>query len=191
MSLISNTESEFFGLQFANQIKGIQQTGELLLANNESLNTENISKLESEIESKILEKNIPKQAVKKIFFISVESLQNQLIHGQKDDSGTQHNFFILAHTNHSINIITANLISNQSVNKLETQLKKINGFEDAGSLKAYYLEHLENNELSEKGGAGLGFITIAMKSGNKIKAVFENINEKYSFFLSEVKINLE
>ena len=191
MSLISNTESEFFGLQFANQIKGIQQTGELLLANNESLNTENISKIESEIESKILEKNIPKQAVKKIFFISVESLQNQLIHGQKDDSGTQHNFFILAHTNHSINIITANLISNQSVNKLETQLKKINGFEDAASLKAYYLEHLENNELSEKGGAGLGFITIAMKSGNKIKAVFENINEKYSFFLSEVKINLE
>lgn len=191
MSLISNTESEFFGLQFANQIKGIQQTGELLLANNESLNTENISKLESEIESKILEKNIPKQAVKKIFFISVESLQNQLIHGQKDDSGTQHNFFILAHTNHSINIITANLISNQSVNKLEAQLKKINGFEDAASLKAYYLEHLENNELSEKGGAGLGFITIAMKSGNKIKAVFENINEKYSFFLSEVKINLE
>lgn len=191
MSLISNTESEFFGLQFANQIKNIQQTGELLLANNESLNTESISKLESEIESKILEKNIPKQAVKKIFFISVESLQNQLIHGQKDDSGTQHNFFILAHTNHSINIITANLISNQSVNKLETQLKKINGFEDAASLKAYYLEHLENNELSEKGGAGLGFITIAMKSGNKIKAVFENINEKYSFFLSEVKINLE
>ena len=191
MSLISNTESEFFGLQFANQIKGIQQTGELLLANNESLNTENISKLESEIESKILEKNIPKQAVKKIFFISVESLQNQLIHGQKDDSGTQHNFFILARTNHSINIITANLISNQSVNKLEAQLKKINGFEDAASLKAYYLEHLENNELSEKGGAGLGFITIAMKSGNKIKAVFENINEKYSFFLSEVKINLE
>lgn len=191
MSLISNTESEFFGLQFANQLMSIQQSGELLLAHNKSLNTESISKLESEIESKILEKNIPKQVLKKIFFISVESLQNQLIHGQKDDSETQHNFFILAHTSHSINIITANLISNQSVNKLETQLKKINSFEDAASLKAYYLEHLENNELSEKGGAGLGFITIAMKSGNKIKAVFENINEKYSFFLSEVKINLE
>lgn len=191
MSVISNTESEFFGLQFANQLKSLQQSGELLLANNEILNTESISKLESEIESKILEKNIPKQAVKKIFFISVESLQNQLIHGQKDDSGIQHNFFILARTNHSINIISANLISNHSVNKLETQLKKINGFEDAASLKAYYLEHLENNELSAKGGAGLGFITIAMKSGNKIKAMFENINEKYSFFLSEVKINLE
>ncbi len=191
MSLISNTESEFFGLQFANHLQSVQQSGELLLAHNESLNTESISKLESEIESKILEKNIPKQAVKKTFFISVESLQNQLIHGQKDDSGTQHNFFILAQTDHSINIITANLISNLAVDKLKGQLNKINSFEDAASLKAYYLEHLENNELSEKGGAGLGFITMAMKSGNKIKAVFENINEKYSFFLSEVKINLE
>jgi hypothetical protein len=191
VSLISNTESEFFGLQFANHLQSVQQSGELLLAHNESLNTESISKLESEIESKILEKNIPKQAVKKTFFISVESLQNQLIHGQKDDSGTQHNFFILAQTDHSINIITANLISNLAVDKLKGQLNKINSFEDAASLKAYYLEHLENNELSEKGGAGLGFITMAMKSGNKIKAVFENINEKYSFFLSEVKINLE
>ena len=191
MSLISNTESEFFGLQFANHLQSVQQSGELLLAHNESLNTESISKLESEIESKILEKNIQKQAVKKTFFISVESLQNQLIHGQKDDSGTQHNFFILAQTDHSINIITANLISNLAVDKLKGQLNKINSFEDAASLKAYYLEHLENNELSEKGGAGLGFITMAMKSGNKIKAVFENINEKYSFFLSEVKINLE
>ena len=191
MSLISNTESEFFGLQFANHLQSVQQSGELLLAHNESLNTESISKLESEIESKILEKNIPKQAVKKTFFISVESLQNQLIHGQKDDSGTQHNFFILAQTDHSINIITANLISNLAVDKLKGQLNKINSFEDAASLKAYYLEHLENNELSAKGGAGLGFITIAMKSGNKIKAQFENINEKYSFFLTEVKINLE
>jgi hypothetical protein len=191
VSLISNTESEFFGLQFANHLQSVQQSGELLLAHNESLNTESISKLESEIESKILEKNIPKQSVKKTFFISVESLQNQLIHGQKDDSGTQHNFFILAQTDHSINIITANLISNLAVDKLKGQLNKINSFEDAASLKAYYLEHLENNELSEKGGAGLGFITMAMKSGNKIKAVFENINEKYSFFLSEVKINLE
>ena len=71
------------------------------------------------------------------------------------------------------------------------QIEKINSFDDPAALKAFYLEHLENNELSDKGGAGLGFITIAMKSGNKITPLFEVINDKYSLFLLEIKINLE
>ena len=58
--------------------------------------------------------------------------------------------------------------------------------------KAFLYEKLStNNELSDKGGAGLGFITIAMKSGNKITPQFETINDKYSLFLLEIKINLE
>ncbi len=191
MSVTLNKESEFFDLHFAKQVKNVTQSGELILAYDGVLNNETISKLESEIEGKILEKNFPKQVVKKVFFICVESLQNQLIHGHKDDKGSQHNFFLLAHTDKFVKIISANLITNTAVDVVKPLIEKINSFDDPAALKAYYLEHLENNELSDKGGAGLGFITIAMKSGNKIAPSFELINEKYSLFLLEVKINLE
>ena len=191
MSLTINKESEFFDLQFAKQVKNVTQDGHLLLAYDGVLNNETISKLESEIEGKILDKNFPKPVVKKVFFICVESLQNQLIHGHKDDKGSQHNFFLLAHSDKAVTIISANLITTTSVEKVKGQIEKINSFEDPAALKAFYLEHLENNELSDKGGAGLGFITIAMKSGNKIIPLFETINDKYSLFLLEIKINLE
>jgi len=191
VSLTINKESEFFDLHFTKQVKNITQSGNLILAYDGVLNNETISKLETEIEANILDKNFPKQVVKKVFFICVESLQNQLIHGHKDDKGSQHNFFLLAYSDKSVNISSANLISNSSVEKINGQIEKINSFEDPAALKAYYLEHLENNELSDKGGAGLGFITIAMKSGNKITPQFETINDKYSLFLLEIKINLE
>jgi hypothetical protein len=191
VSLTLNKESEFFDLHFTKQVKNITQSGNLILAYDGVLNNETISKLETEIEANILDKNFPKQVVKKVFFICVESLQNQLIHGHKDDKGSQHNFFLLAHSDRSVNIISANLISNPAVEKIKAQIEKINSFDDPAALKSYYLEHLENNELSDKGGAGLGFITIAMKSGNKITPLFETINDKYSLFLLEIKINLE
>ncbi len=191
MSLTINKEDEFFDIHFSKQIESVNQGGELMLAYDGVLNTETISKLESEVESKILEKGFPKTVVKKVFFICVESLQNMLIHGHKDDVGAQHNFFILNSTSKSVKVITANLVSNTAIEKLSADISTINSFNDPAELKTFYLEHLENNELSDKGGAGLGFITIAMKSGNKLNTSFEPINDKRSLFLMEVTINAE
>ncbi|MBI2720639.1 MAG: hypothetical protein HYX39_00545 [Bacteroidetes bacterium] len=191
MSLTLNKEDEFFDLHFSKQLENVNRNGRLMLAYDGVLNTETISKLESEIEDKILEKGLPKMVVKKVFFICVESLQNMLIHGHKDDLGAQHNFFIINTTDKEVRVITANLITNSAIEKLKKDIAKINSFAEPSELKSYYLEHLENNELSDKGGAGLGFITIAMKSGNKLKTFFEPINEKRSLFLMEVTINAE
>lgn len=191
MSLTLNKEDEFFDLHFSKQLESVNRSGQLMLAYDGVLNTETISKLESEIEDKILEKGLPKMVVKKVFFICVESLQNMLIHGHKDDLGAQHNFFIINTTDKEVKVITANLITNSAIEKLKKDIAKINSFAEPSELKSYYLEHLENNELSDKGGAGLGFITIAMKSGNKLKTFFELINEKRSLFLMEVTINAE
>lgn len=191
MSVTVNKEDEFFDVHFSAQLENVKKEGELIHAYDGVLNTETISKLESEIESKIMERGLPKAVVKKVFFICVESLQNMLIHGHKDDIGAQHNFFILKSLDKKVVIVTANLLSNSSIEKLQKDIEKINSFDEPADLKNYYLEHLENNELSEKGGAGLGFITIAMKSGNKLRPKFETINDRRSLFLMEVTINAE
>lgn len=191
MSVIVNKEEEFFDLYFTKQVESAKSGGELLLAYDGVLNTETISKLESEIEGKIMEKGLPKGVVKKVFFICVESLQNMLIHGHRDDAGGQHNFFILHSSPSAVKVTVANLVTNTAIEKLKRDIEKINSFADPAELKQFYLDHLENNELSDKGGAGLGFITIAMKSGNKLSAKFDAINDVRSLFLMEVTINAE
>jgi hypothetical protein len=187
----SNRDAEFFDQYFSKKLDYVRSVGQLLLAYDGVLNSETISKLESEIEGKILDKNLPKMVIKKVFFISIESLQNMFIHGFRDDFGAKHNFFILYLLEKEVKIITANLIANPAIEKLTKHINKINSFENPADLKTYYLEHLETNELSEKGGAGLGFITIGMKSGNKLRTEFEKINDQRSLFMMEVSINLE
>jgi hypothetical protein len=186
-----NKDAEFFDLHFSNNVDNVSAQGQLILAYDGVLNPETISRLESEIESKIIEKKLPKMVVKKVFFICIESLQNMYIHGFKDDNGAKHNFFILYITSKAVKMIGANLIANSAIKKLKNHIDKINSFNDPAELKTYYLEHLENNELSDKGGAGLGFITIGMKSGNKLRTQFEEINDTRSMILLEVTINLE
>lgn len=188
---IVNKDAEFFELHFSRSLDYANSQGELILAYDGVLNPETITKLEAEIENKILERGLPKIVVKKIFFICIESLQNMYIHGHKDDKGAKHNFFILYITPKTVKMIGANLIANDGIEKLRDHINRINSFTDPADLKTYYLEHLENNELSEKGGAGLGFITIGMKSGNKLRTEYEKINNDRSMFLMEVTINLD
>ena len=185
-----NKDAEFFDLHFNKSLDYANSQGELIHAYDGVLNPETIARLEAEIESKILDRGLPKMVVKKIFFICIESLQNMFIHGYKDDSGGKHNFFILFITRSAVKMIGANLIANDGVSRLRNHINRINSFTDPTDLKTYYLEHLESNELSDKGGAGLGFITIGMKSGNKLDTRYEPINKERSMFLMEVTIDL-
>ena len=88
-------------------------------------------------------------------------------------------------------VVSANLIANKAVAAIEKQIEVINSFDDEKALKAFYLEHLENNTLSDKGGAGLGFITIGMKSGNKLKTEFVPINDDFSLFMLTSSVNID
>ena len=192
METAANNDSEIFGKSFAQNLSSASGRGEVLMTYDGTLNPEAISKLETEIEGKILDKSLSKTAVKKVFFICIESLQNMFIHGYTDNQGYKHNYFILYITaDRRIKMICANLIANAAIEKIAGRIEKINSFTDPADLKTYYLQHLENNTLSDKGGAGLGFITIGMKSGNKLRAEFEKINNDRSVFLMEATINAD
>lgn len=191
MSEVTHTAETFFKSHFLKTIDSLNGNFDVLLAYDGVLNVDTISRLESEVEEKVTALSIAKGPLKKIFFISVEALQNMLIHGGKDSSGSQHNYFIIAKSPSKVEIITANIVSNENVGKLTADVERLNSFADPAALKTYYMEHLEKNELSEKGGAGLGFITIAMKSGNKLGYIFDKINDNISLFSLKSTVNLE
>ena len=56
-------------------------------------------------------------------------------------------------------------------------------------LRKYYREILDNNLISNKGGADLGMIDMARKSGEKLQYNFTEVNESLSFFYLTVKVS--
>jgi len=194
LSNLSNTphiEESFFKNHFLKTLESLKPDNTILIAYDGVLNNDTISRLENEVEGKVTELAIPKGPLKKIFFISVEALQNMLIHGGKDAQGHQHNYFILSKNHAKVDIITANLVPNSLIDKLKADVERLNSFNDPAELKSYYMEHLDKNEISDKGGAGLGFITIAMKSGNKLGYDFNKINDNLSLFMLRSSVNLD
>jgi hypothetical protein len=186
----THSEKEFVREHYEHMLNEHQQNETVLVSHYGELSQSVISNLEGNVEEKITSLDIAKGPIKKIFFISVETLQNMLLHGQKNKEGEQHNFFILVKNGANLKVISSNLVANTSIPALEKQINTINSFDDEKALKAYYLEHLENNTISDKGGAGLGFITIGMKSGNKLKVDFKKINEEFSLFTLTSSVNL-
>ncbi len=120
---------------------------------------------------------------KRVFTIMVEGLQNITRHQEVDDKtdDIESGIFMLQDHDDKYYITTGNPIYNDSIENLTSLLNKINSL-DTEELKKYYKTVLNNNIISEKGGAGLGLIEMARKSGRKLVYDFVKINDKYSYF---------
>ncbi len=132
---------------------------------------------------------------KKIYNILVEGLQNLYhhtedfrVHGEKDFLGDSKSALLLIwHEDDYYYIQTGNYIQNENINTLKTRLDKINGM-SKDELRDYYKEILNNNTISDKGGASLGMIDIARKSGEKLEYSFTRLDDHISFFDFKVKV---
>jgi hypothetical protein len=131
---------------------------------------------------------------KKVYYVLVECLQNLYHHiedegGQKSDSKVSKAALVMVVKDEDGFLIqTGNYIDKKNVDELDQRLKKINSL-DKDDLRDYYREVLGNGTVSDKGTAGLGMIDIARKSGNKLEYQFLDIDEEFSFFSLNVKIN--
>jgi DnaJ-domain-containing protein 1 len=135
-----------------------------------------------------------KKARKKVSFLLAECFQNIIRHGenlfQSHTDKVDFGFFLTRFINDTYFISSANLIKTANVANLKSQLNKVNSL-DKDSLKALYLEMLENKSFSDKGGAGLGLIEIARKSGQKIEYVIDEYQDDYSIFYNQIMLKDE
>ena len=121
---------------------------------------------------------------RKVFNVMVECLQNIVKHADdlEPHDKLRHNAIFMIGKDNSAYIITSgNPISHDKVPILSSKLEQINSLDKEG-LKTLYKEIIKNGDLSEKGGAGLGFIDMARKSGQKLEFDFEPIDSEFSFF---------
>jgi hypothetical protein len=147
-----------------------------------------LSMTERNLESVGEENNIKR----KVFNVMVECLQNICKHADSNENITEDKgaVFMIGREDGNYVITSGNFIGNDHVPKLKEKLTHINSLDKEG-LKSYYKELIKNSELSDKGGAGLGFVDIARKSGSKLEFDFERINDQYSFFSFKTKISKE
>ena len=122
----------------------------------------------------------------KIYYIMGESLQNITRHhtGSFHESSDKYSLFAIHKKNH---ITSGNLIEKNDIETLKQKIEKINslGQED---LRDYSRNTRTTQALSEKGGAGLGLIEMAKRSGNKLVYDFKKIDDEFSYFYLNTEI---
>ena len=126
---------------------------------------------------------------KKVYHVMVETLQNMNKHA--DDMAAEHRLgqglFIIGKKGETYYVITSNRILNSKVKHLQDMIERINA-STKEELRSMYLKQIKEGKLSDKGGAGLGLIDIARKTGEKYEYQFLPINEKYCFFILKVEV---
>lgn len=139
---------------------------------------------------KIAEKNLPTSIRKRVFHIMIECLQNITKHSDdfdKDESQIGNGLFIVGQEKESFYVVTGNLVRNEKLKALEERLLTINNA-DRNMLKKIFLKQMMEGSLNEKGGAGLGLIDIARKSGKKLFYHFVPYDNQRHYFLLAVTI---
>jgi len=137
-------------------------------------------------ESNMAKESEANSVQKKVFHVMVECLQNISKHadsfGSDDFLFAGRGIFMVSKGKNDYHVTTGNVIENDKIEELTEMLDHINSLDKDG-LKDLYKNQMKEGRLSEKGGAGLGFIDIARKTSNKLDYHFLPIDEGSSFFL--------
>lgn len=130
---------------------------------------------------------------RKVFNVMVECLQNICKHADEykkvsDDIEDHPAIFMIGKGDEGYVVASGNAMHTEKVESLKEKLHHINSLDKEG-LKNLYKDIITKGTMNEKGGAGLGLIDMARKSGQKLDFDFEKIDNKFSFFSIQTKIS--
>ena len=125
--------------------------------------------------------------IRKISFLIVESLQNVVHHSDKYSNGDTKSYFELIKNEDSYTIKTGNLISKEKTEDLEKRMDCVLSSTDE-EIKEKILNRLQNSEFSEKGGAGIGLLSIKKRTSEGMSYNIEVFEGDYNFIHFEIRI---
>jgi len=174
------------------------KAGKLIASHEGVITSDNISDFLMKVEDSLSKASENPKKIKKVYNILVEALQN-LFHHQATPPGgfmssigmhgESYSFCtVVKEGESSYKMTTGNFVSVATAKSLKERIEQLNSLSH-DELKNLYKIVLDNNEFTEKGGGGLGFIEMARKSGNKFGYDFVQYNKDYKFFVLEVLVS--
>ncbi|MCD4768859.1 MAG: SiaB family protein kinase, partial [Bacteroidales bacterium] len=118
---------------------------------------------------------------KRLFMFVLESLQNVSRHSN-GPLGETMSLVVYSKKDNGYTVTTANVISRDDEPELREQLMLLNTLE-AKEIRKLYREKLSTTSFSSKGGAGLGLIEMAKKTGNRLDYDFIEIDDSTLYFV--------
>jgi hypothetical protein len=118
---------------------------------------------------------------KRLFMFVLESLQNVSRHN-RNSSHAHMSMVVYSKTESGYTVTTGNVLPNESISDLKRRLDEVNSLENK-EIRNVYRQMLSSAEFSSKGGAGLGLIEMAKKTGNKLDYDFIPLNGEHSYFV--------
>lgn len=126
----------------------------------------------------------------RIYFILGEGLQNISIHQDKIDGLPSDSIIFISKKLGYYTITTGNLVKTQKKEELEDKLNKINSM-TVDELREFARYIRKNFTFSEKGGANLGLVEMAKRSGSQLVYGFNDIVQNYTYFYFSIELNLK
>ena len=130
---------------------------------------------------------------KRMNYLIAECFQNIIRHSNDEETERELNtskFFMIRIIEHTHFLATANPIEKTNQSTLVQSLESLQNLTEK-ELKVIYLNALGSNQLSAKGGGGLGLIEMARKTKNPPSYHFDNINDSHSNFFMQLKMRKE
>lgn len=127
---------------------------------------------------------------RKVYHAMIETLQNMNKHSDEisDHKSVGKGLFFIGKKDDTYYIITSNKITEAKMENMREAIVEVNN-SSKEELKEMYKQQLKEGSISDKGGAGLGLIDIARKTGEKIDYQFLPMEEDEWFFIFKVEIN--
>lgn len=126
----------------------------------------------------------------KLSFLMAESFQNIIRYADSHRANEMQiadELFINRINNDVFYISTSNIVENKKIGFVKEKIENVNNLNES-DLKELYFKVLTNKQMSDQGGAGLGFIEMVRKSKEKLDFDFEKINDELSLFHFQIKI---
>ena len=127
--------------------------------------------------------------IRKISFIIVEVLQNVIHHSDKTPKGETFAYFELIKNEETYTIKTGNLLLKEKTEELDKRLQCVTTSSEE-EIKEKIINKLGQEGFTEKGGAGIGLLTIRKKVGDGMNYEIEYFKKNYNFLHFEIKLNI-
>lgn len=135
-------------------------------------------------------RNLNKTTCKRVYSIIVELLENILNHSVTDSSADNRfqPFISAEDLDNKVIVKAGNMVHTDKKKKVVCCINMLNILNDE-ELRALHEKTIGNGMIEAQNGAGLGYIIMKMRSGNKIRYSFSRIDNNLSFFEIQISIN--